>query len=514
MTLSFNTLTLSLMEVVSASLSETDPKPDGRTFSTDLFEQKLYYGSRGWGLACRTFFAFKDGILMADTENEAVLNAIKKTEIAFLFFIEEAYKVQQRVREDCGSEKDRNFLLQFSQTFKSLKHLSKGTNWTKIKQLFSLVFPDPKLQLDSLTLYLKPFFQRESITRFESKTRKKVPIDLFRRLSDLKEPEKEQLREWITLSLIPHDAAWYTTEYHKSWAEERVNELPKVLYAVFDLVTEGQFGRNFPRWMCQLKKVIGEYKWKPTDYRFPSEVLAPDREEVRADGLFSMHEEVVARLDSKPLIPLSQILYADPYGKGIIKEKLKKEDPKAWAPVLLRKIFETGQMPALNVSQGLKPSFFGFGIDDELKSTVPLIRCEIDFTLIDDFVWEVSEGDWEVYRRIYHEANIVETHYGKIFRIIGIYRLPEMGNEFEKPSETALRMKLDTEFIIHQVVPFDLYDRASMGLDRDFMDFWINRSWEFFPGLWYRHNYGTPPREKFNQFVEETKKRRSPCTKY
>lgn len=79
--------------------------------------------------------------------------------------------------------------------------------------------------------------------------------------------------------------------------------------------------------------------------------------------------------------------------------------------------------------------------------------------------------------------------------------------EAETIVDRAKAVKLDDQFIVGQLQGYERLDRklyiTEETKDENFLNFWKSRSWEFFPGLWFRHVPMKSPVEKYKELIEK-----------
>lgn len=525
MALSFDVLRCNLLEVVSTGINEACASEKGpQLFSTDLSEQYLYQRSKLLGASFIAIHWLKDSLIMEeDNHDKAVLQVIKKTEEAFDFYLKKAFFDQKAYANHLKSARisdskksfDRSFLIKFSTTFKSFLKVFKGPSSVKVQAIFNRLFSDVRMYPPNLQTTLDCFFTEDRLIKFEILTGATIPLQLLLKLDKLNVDQKKELKVWFDKTLLSPYKDWNPVG-NKAWARKIIQELPKIFYFVWRKTGTDASRPAFYSWIYYLREIIDDYKYDSSNLKLPAGPLLDNQELVKALSIFSVHNEIIEREGHFQIIPLAEILWLDPYRRAFIREKLDHSQAEHWAPALLKKIFDNGAMP---ISSG-KIDITNLGIDSKgmLKTKTKQDRVEIDFKVIDDFVWEVAGGDFEKYRIIYKLSGIQETSYGKVLKAISynsifLSLLKQEDSlivlfdskkklkiyDSQLPFKVATELKLNSSFIDRQVSIFiyssscserPIYHDKHFESD-DFFEFWQTLHWESFPGLWFRHK-GVP----------------------
>lgn len=484
------------MEIASLAFrGENDPL---RGLVSNIAADRIYDCERSSGLFHYGTVVVLDALLLENSVSDRLQQALLKTRIAFFLYLQKAEEAQVAYLSETPYNKA--FLFEFSATLKAVRQIFKSVHSEVFKSLFLTIFMSPEDTFETLEKRFTPFLVNERIIRFETLTERKIPFNLLSRLEALSDEEKQKVKDWFVGCLIPVERDLLTDEEAKKEALQRVSEVPKVLYTLFKYFKPRE---SYFSWIAKLHAIVGDYRWDRTRFQLPSGPLPEGFEALKSVSLFSVCLYLNERDKASPFFPLSHIRYVDPCGRGLWREKLNRIDVQ-WVPLLIRRIFEKGVMPVNSTTKRFTFSDFGIASDGFLKAHSRQCPVRINYYHIDDFIWQAAGSDFNRYVKLYHESHIVRTPYGEVLKLIG-YSI--MDWEAETIVDRAKAVKLDDQFIVGQLQGYERLDRklyiTEETKDENFLNFWKSRSWEFFPGLWFRHVPMKSPVEKYKELIEK-----------
>lgn len=507
--ISFDSFRLNLMEIVSSAFETgegDDPPMDYRTFSIDPSCTRLYHNTNPFAKALYAVTWIIDSLTFSNNMEKGVFEAMEKTQTAGLYFLEEVSKTNWVLRAE--SVEKRCFFNKFVQTFKMFLNTIDGAQGEKIERCLRKVFPSERFRIESLRKELLPAFKQGLFLEYEQKTHSRVPLNLFASLRDLTPEAKSSLKKWLMGSFVAFDWAWQTKAEREEWKQERIQDLPGLIHVIWEQVYGGLASKYYFLWCRELEAVIGDFPLEGRLEKFyPTSPLPKGYSLHKARSLFEyVHFYERVRCISAEL-PTVNIWPMDPFDRVWGVEELESADPLSWAPLLLNRMFQSGEMFLNPLNVSLNYEDFGMGQDGALKTRASLVKDELSFYTIDCFVWEAAGKDPETYFEIYKKSALIQTGYGLFFKYLCRHKLYNPQSAIPDLNSYKGTLKalcgIDEEFITYNIQRFEVdasrLIRHSGEKVNGFLKAWDSNSWDICPGLWWRHFDNDMPFRQWRQ---------------
>lgn len=479
--MNLHTVKDNLLEVVFIARSSDSPAANLATFSVNALNDRIYAKSSFAGYVISVFYKLADTFQMQDTEKATLHSLIAKTAAQFTLHLAQINLILCTPFED-RSPSETLYLNTFRQAFRPFYKLSKDPDLKKIEAFFNLLFK-AEVFIPAIEVLHNCFIDK-SITDFEDLTKTPVPFRDFYLCEERKGYDdklfKAPLTAWFELISSSPDKRAYLANDVLEWKYKIAKRLPKILYIVWDRLREADLTTSLPVWMKQIRELSADFPFKKTKF-FKGNI--PDFNRlIVGTSVFDIPLKV-AESETNPhetdFLPVAQTAYADRYGRlAFVEGEIDcSHNVLKWVPQLVHHFYRFGfTLDNLNLNS------FCIGREGVVKLREKSKKVSFCYIKIEMFIWEASNHNFDLFRDIYHAADLDNLDRGKFIRFLSLSKIK---GPYERYRHAIFKHNDAPENMSRE---FDVFESAEIKTtNREnyerFLDLWIRTSWRLFPGM-------------------------------